>query len=688
MFLKECRQSIAILKGVGPKIKKDLSNSGIETIADLLTRFPRSYEDRKTHRPLSSVKSEGLVNTTVIITAQEWFGFGPKRTLKVRFEDDTGRGTLLCFGRNFLSDLLRVGESFRLFGYFQYKYGELQSSSFETEAVSRTDSQFGRILPVYPLSGSLTQGTMRKLTAQAIAGYGCHLEPELPAGLEQKRELLPLPETLRLFHYPENPEDPVKARRSFAYIELFYLQLQVARRGAARSIQKKERKGFSGTLAERLIKRIPFSLTPDQQKVIEEIRSDLREKAPMARLLQGEVGSGKTLVAFAALLFAHERNEQAAFMAPTELLARQHAETAYRLLSPLGIRIAFLSGNVRETGRKELLESLIRGEIDLVIGTHALFSTQVEFKNLGIVVVDEQHRFGVLQRLALTEKGDSPDLLLLSATPIPRTLTLTVFGDLSISTLKTMPQGRKPVETHLALHGREGKVYSWVEKEIRKGRQAYFVYPLIEQSEKIQIKNAEAMFKELSEKVFPGFSLALIHGRLPEDEKIRIMEGFVQGKTDILVSTSVVEVGVDVPNATCMVIEQAERFGLSALHQLRGRVGRGTEQSYAFMIYSPDLTEDAKRRLKVLMETRDGFLIAEEDLAIRGPGEITGVRQSGSLRFKAADLVSDRDILEEAREDAFGIIEKDPGLISVENSIIREVLEKAKPFEEDYLSSG
>ncbi len=688
MFLRECGQPVSSLRGAGPKITAELETAGISSIADLLLYLPRGYEDRLTRRPIAAAMPEGLVNTIVEVVAHDWIGFGQRRTLKVAVRDESGYGYLLCFGRNFLQNTLVIGGRFRLFGSFQYRYGEFQCSVFDTEPESREPSLFSRVLPIYPLRGSLTQGVFRKLMTQAVSGFGAHVEPELPEGLARSRGLLQMSELLKQTHFPDTPGRAEEARRSLAYHELFFLQLVVARRSASRAQVQKTR-AISGTaLAERLLKRLPFSLTPDQETTLREIREDLSKPFPMARLVQGEVGSGKTLVAFIAALYAIEGGAQAVLMAPTELLARQHADTAARLLSPLGISVAYLSGTIRDSGRNELLRNLEAGGIDLLIGTHAVFSPDVAYHNLGLVIVDEQHRFGVLQRVALTEKGRSADLLLLTATPIPRTLALTAFGDLSVSSIRTMPAGRKPTQTHLAVHGKEEKVYRWVADEIRRGRQAYFVYPLIGESEKLSLRDAETMYRRLSEKVFPGVTVGLIHSRLPEENKREIMASFTAGKTAILVATSVVEVGVDVPNATCMVVEHAERFGLSALHQLRGRVGRGTEQSYFFLVYDPALTEDAKRRLMVMKESSDGFMIAEEDLRIRGPGEILGVRQSGEFRLLAADLTRDADLLEHARDDAMSIVESDPGFLKPGNEVLREVFRRARPYEDDFLEGG
>lgn len=444
-------------------------------------------------------------------------------------------------------------------------------------------------------------------------------------------------------------------------------------------------------LQQRLIERLPFTLTTGQTGAIAEINRDMDSPWPMARLLQGDVGSGKTLVSFLAALKAVEAGGQAAIMAPTELLARQHAENAARLLEPIGIRLSFLTGNIKAAGRKELLKRLAAGEIDIALGTHALFSQDVVYRDLRLAVVDEQHRFGVTQRSLIMAKGDHPGLLMMSATPIPRTLALTVFGDLDVSIIRDLPPGRKPIKTHLAMEANEDKVYDFVRKELAAGRQAYFVYPLIEASEggrTADLKDAESMAERLAREVFPQYKTALVHSRLDEEEKRQTMDAFRRGEISILTATSVVEVGVDVPNATCMVIEHAERFGLSALHQLRGRVGRGDQQSYCFLVYSDpegplatgENLEDWQARLKVMLESNDGFVIAEEDLKIRGPGQIAGIEQSGYLSLGMANPIRDAAELERARTDAFAILEADPGLLLPEHRCVAEVLERAPPF--------
>ncbi|MCK5250276.1 MAG: ATP-dependent DNA helicase RecG, partial [Spirochaetaceae bacterium] len=441
-------------------------------------------------------------------------------------------------------------------------------------------------------------------------------------------------------------------------------------------------------LIDRLRKVLPFELTPDQNSSLDDIRQDLASGRPMSRLLQGEVGSGKTLIAFMAALGVIAVGRQAAFMAPTELLARQHADNAARLLEPLGVKVAFLTGDVTGSSRSALTTALGAGEVDLAVGTHALFGSDVGFMDLGLVVIDEQHRFGVDQRRSLTEKGRAVDVLALSATPIPRTLALTAFGDMDVSSIRTMPAGRLPVETHLARMGNESKVYDFVRRELGAGNRAYFVYPLIEESEKSDLKDAENMFARLSAGIFPEFKAALIHSRVDEEDKRRIMTDFREGRLNLLIATSVVEVGVDIPEATCMVIEHAERFGLSALHQLRGRVGRGKEQSYCFLVYAEPLTDDGKKRMMIMKETHDGFVLAEEDLKMRGPGDMAGTRQSGFLRLSIADPVRDMNVLLDAREKAQGIMAKDPGLLGAGMTDLRELFANCPPFDKNLLSTG
>ncbi|MFP4364455.1 MAG: ATP-dependent DNA helicase RecG [Spirochaetia bacterium] len=687
MFLEELDYPVQKLKGFGPASVKQLSSMDIRTIGDFLLHLPRSYEDRKNTRPLSQW-ADGPVNTIVKVTGHEYFGFGYKKTLKVSIEDKTSQGVLVCFGRNFLANKLKPGKPFYLYGKFSFNYGEIQSSAFEIEEYSDSPKQFGKILPIYPIGGNLSQKLMRTGMKHALHEYGKYIEEEIPAAVRAAQGLHPYTESLSQVHFPASSEMAVQARKTLAFRELFYLQIQSARRSAKRKKHTRNRGIQKSDLTDKLKRALPFPLTADQETAVDQIRKDMARPFPMARLLQGDVGSGKTLVSFFAALEAIDSGCQAVFMAPTELLAKQHAENAAQYLSPVGIQLALLTGTVKGEKRKLLIQSLSSGEIDLVIGTHAIFSQDVQYKNLGLVIIDEQHRFGVLQRNALFSRGIHPDLLMMSATPIPRTLALTAFGDLDVSAIKTMPPGRKKIITHLAVEENIEKVYHRIRDELNQGRQAYFVYPLISESDKLLLKNAEAEFKVLAEQVFPEFSLGLIHSKLSEEEKETTMERFVSGSIDLLIATSVVEVGVDVPNATCMVIIHAERFGLSALHQLRGRVGRGKYQSYAFLVYSKDLTENGKERMKIMMNTTDGFEIAEEDLRLRGPGQVAGTEQSGVLTFKAASLPEDRGLLLDARQHAHKLIEEDPGLLRPEHSCVRDVLTRVPPFEELFLQNG
>ena len=684
MYLRELTQSVSALKGAGPSVCARLARLGVYTVADLLLRTPRAYEDRSRAVPFREALRSGLpANTVGTVTAHDWFGYGRTRTLKILVDDGTAVAALVCFNRAFLADRHPVGSRARVTGNLALRFNELQAASFEIEAAAEGQGPEAGVLPVYPLTDGLAQGTVRRLAARALAEYGRRVEDELPVRIRELRGLPSKARALEDLHAPGDPEAAERALRALAYEELFYLQVLVRRRAAARAERPADRSAGPAAragLRPRLLERLPLRLTADQEKVAAEIAADMEKPRPMARLLQGDVGSGKTLIAFLAALKAVESGGQAALMAPTELLARQHAQTAARLLEPLGVRLAFLTGNLRDASRRPLLAALAAGEVDFVLGTHALFSEDVEYRRLALAVVDEQHRFGVLQRLALSRKGGAPDLLMMTATPIPRTLALTVYGDLEVSTIRTMPPGRKPVVTHLARHGNEAKVYEFVRKELAEGRQAYFVYPLISGSEAGSLKDAEAMARHLAEEVYPGIPGGLIHSRLPDEEKRSVMEAFTRGRLRYLVATSVVEVGVDVAAATCMVVEHAERFGLAALHQLRGRVGRSEAQSYCFLVYSRDLSEEGKRRLKAMKETTDGFALAEEDLRIRGPGEIAGIAQSGSLRLAFADPVRDADLLETARQDAAGIVDRDPGLLEPEHRVIREVLDRANPF--------
>ncbi len=667
------------LKGVGPVVASRLEQLDITSVKDLVCHYPREYQDRRLTDGLAEALRKERITAVVEVRGKQWVGRGYKKLLKVRIGDATGEADLLCFGRPFLERQLNLGGQYWLSGKFVRRFGEIQCSNFDIEEfVSSAASSFGRILPVYPVTEGLSQQIMRRLVTRALEALAPRLEEELPPRIKQARNLLDKATALKGIHAPESWQELEQARNTLIYEELFTYLLLLERSLLARRSRPRRREAVGGKLKAALLERLAFSLTAEQSRVLVEIEADLAAAIPAARLLQGDVGSGKTLVALLSALYVIEAGEQAAFLAPTELLARQHAETAARLLEPLGLRLGFLSGKTREEGRKNLVRALEKGEIDLLIGTHALYSEEIRYHKLGLVIVDEQHRFGVRQRERIVAKGSRPDLLMMTATPIPRTLALSVFGDLDLSEIRDLPEGRKPVVTHLAVQGNERKVYERVRRELECGRQAYFVYPLIDDSPSLALKNAENMYHRLKKEIFPEFRLELIHSRVKSERQREIMSAFAQKKADILVATSVMEVGVDIPNATCIVIEHAERFGLSTLHQLRGRVGRGGEQSYAYLIYSRELTEEGVKRLKVIKQVSDGFAISEEDLNIRGPGEFLGVRQSGFLQLGLADIVRDQALFVTARNDARRILSEDPGLGLPEHHGLRSVLEKGE----------
>jgi ATP-dependent DNA helicase RecG len=688
MYFHELLTSVSELKGVGPAALRSYANLGIFTYRDLLSHLPRGYEDRKHAIPLSQAVQAGDAYVVVTVASHDYFGNYRNRTLKIIVYDDSCSAALLCFGRNFLAKKFPVGMKLHLFGHFTYNYGQIQCSLFEAETFHEGFSprNFGMILPVYPLSSGLTQHIIRRDVSHVLDQAAAYLEEPLPESIIEEHGLQRESQALRAIHFPEEIEQAAAARKTLAFIELFYLQLTLERR----TLQRKQVHGavpvtLKTGLKQQLIDSLPFELTDDQKSSLAQIEEDLARPYAMNRLLQGDVGSGKTLTGFISMLPIIEAGGQAAFMAPTELLAKQHAENAATYLEPLGIRVAFLTGSVTGAPRKLLLEALKKGEVHVAVGTHALFSSDVEFRNLAYIIVDEQQRFGVSQRIALSQKGAEPHQLLMTATPIPRTMALTVFGDLDISTIKTMPPGRKPVITHLAAQHRSMQVYKAVEVEFSRGHQAYFVYPKIEAAGNSDLRDVQSMFTQLSEEVYPTYRGALIHSRLKEDEKISVMSKFKNHELDFLVSTSVVEVGVDIPNATCMIIEHAERFGLSALHQLRGRVGRGKAQAYAFLIYSDKLQEDGKKRLKVMKQTNDGFVIAEEDLRIRGPGEIAGTRQSGYLALRFAEITEDIELMKLSRTEARKLLASDNGLLDPRHAMISDIMTRCNPFDQSLI---
>ena len=664
MLLANLTESPSSLKGVGSSFIEAVKKLKIETIGELLQVFPRDWQDKTKFDYLSEYREKEVLHIKATILAHSWFGFRKKKTLKILIEDNlSNKAYLVCFNRNFLQNLFPPLSQVVITGSFTRKYGELSSASFEIE--KETDAFIG-ILPIYPLVEGLTQKRLSTVIHKALDKYLDLIESDLPKSILSFYNIIEKKEVLRFMHMPKKLEEIEKARYALVFEELFFFQYTQIMRYYNRKkklpnteSQNLLKQNFS-PLQEALTKRLKFDLTHDQKYTVLEINQDLDSDVPSSRLVQGDVGSGKTLISFLAILYAIEKKWQIAFLAPTELLALQHAETASKLLSPLGVQVAFLSGNVKSKGRAILLKELENGNVDVIIGTHAIFSNDVKYKNLRLVIIDEQHKFGVLQREALLQKGikedgSLPHLITMSATPIPRSLALSIFGDIDISTIKTMPHGRKPIKTYLAKSSKAMRVYNFVKTELKKGHQAYFIYPLIEENETSSFKSVKVMEEELKS-IFNDFIIASITSKTLEDEQKLIMKDFIEGKTNILVATSIVEVGVDVPNATCIVIEEAQNFPLTTLHQMRGRVGRGLEQSYCILLYSNKLTENAYQRLKIMKETNDGFKIAEEDLKIRGPGDVMGTEQSGYLGFKFANPTKDIEVLQKARDASINFI--------------------------------
>lgn len=663
------KDSITILPRIGRKKADEYRKIGINTLEDLVLYAPRAYDDRREEKLIRSVTDEdGEVNCHITVLSHSAFSSKAGRTVKVTAADDDGtRVELLCFNRPFLENTLRLGSEWYLNGQVKKLYGTYQSASFEVKK-TKTESGIGRILPLYPLSGTLRQNDFRIPIAAALSILS-PIDEVLPLEIREKYNLYTREKALNELHFPTDEKTLSKARETLAFTELLVMELKILREKPVRTTTKIR----ESELERKLIASLPFSLTDDQKAVLEEIRSDLAKKTPMQRLLQGDVGSGKTLVAWLSALFVISKGGQVAFMAPTELLARQHAENAFRLLSPLGVRISYITGDVKGKSRKLALEALKKGQIDLAIGTHALFSSDVAFRSLEYVIIDEQHRFGVGQREALKTKGENVHMLSMTATPIPRTLALTLFADMDVSTIKTMPAGRKKIITYTVGPQSRDKMYTSIGVEFQRGHQAYFVYPRIDDEGESDLRDVMTMYEFLQKK-YPFVPSAFIHSRLPEEEKMKILEDFRDNKISYLVATSVVEVGIDIPNATCMIIEHADRFGLAALHQLRGRVGRSSLQSYCFLVFEDGLSQEARERLSVMKETNDGFVIAEKDLEIRGPGEIAGNRQSGFLKLRFASLTEDTLLVSRAKMEAERILSSDRGLISGVNTGLRKAL--------------
>lgn len=675
-------RSVSEIKGIGTETAEVLKDMGIITVFDLLESYPFRYEDYRL-KDLEDVAHDERVTVEGIVHSEPTVMYYGKKKTRLTFKLLVGRYliTIVFFNQPYLKKKFELHQVVTISGKWDRN----------RQTISANDYQIGNntkqqdFEPVYSVKGSLTVKGFRKFIKAAFTQYEHEIIENLPQALLSKYKLIGKKEATRAIHFPIDGEDLKQARRRLAYEELLLFQLKMQ---ALRRIERNATAGIHHKYEEdkvaNYIDSLPFPLTSAQKRVVQEILADMNSVHRMNRLLQGDVGSGKTVVASIALLACVTSGYQGALMVPTEILAEQHASSIQALLQGSGIKTALFTSSVKGKKRRELLEDLQSGNIDVLIGTHALIGNEVHFRHLGLVITDEQHRFGVEQRRVLREKGENPDVLFMTATPIPRTLAITVFGEMDVSIIDEMPAGRKQVETYWAKHNMLDRVLKFMEKELHQGRQAYVICPLIEESEKLDLQNALEVHAMLVHYFNENYHVGLMHGKLPASEKDEVMKRFSENNLNILVSTTVVEVGVNVPNATFMVIYDAERFGLSQLHQLRGRVGRGSDQSYCILISDPK-SENGKERMRIMTETFDGFVLSEKDLELRGPGDFFGKKQSGLPEFKIADLIHDYRILEVARDDATALVNSNAFWNNEEYKNLREFLQTIDNLRTDKL---
>lgn len=682
--------NVRYVKGVGPRLAEKLGKLGVATVEDLIYYIPRKYLDRSNVVKISEIKvgEDVTVIGEVKAVRKSVTPRQHRKVLNVDIFDGSGYLSGVWFNQLYHADRLVMGTEVAFSGKAVFNYGKLQiiNPSYDILREKEDPVHTSRVVPLYPAVTGLSSNMIRRLVKNLIDS-GIQIRDPLPLDILKKDDLMPLTPAIRQIHFPDNLAVTKQARERLVFDEFFFLELGLALR---KNRLEKTSKGIvhktEGGLLEQFLDGLPFELTSGQKKVLGEITTDMKRSAPMHRLLLGEVGSGKTVIAVAALVIAVQGGYQGAIMAPTEVLAEQHALRLKELL-PGTIRSVLLTGGQTAKDKQQIHDRIKNGEVDMVIGTHTLIQEGIDFHDLGLAVIDEQHRFGVRQRISLREKGHTTDILVMTATPIPRTLALTLYGDMDVSILDELPKGRQEIETLVRDQKHREDAYDLIRQQIKMGRQAYIVCPLVDESDKVQVKAASAEVERLRTQVFPDLRVGLLHGQMRREDKEAVMKGFRGGALDILIATTVIEVGVDIPNVTVMLIEDAERFGLSQLHQLRGRIGRGEHKSFCVLFADP-VTEDAKERMRVIEETGDGFKLAEEDLKIRGEGQLFGPKQSGLPDLKVASLVRDMKILASARDTAFSIIDADTVLAKPENSLMLEEVKKRFAEGTEWLFSG
>ncbi len=671
----ELQKSVQYIKNVGPSRVKLLNKLNIHTLEDLISYFPRNYEDRGIAKKISDCKDgeEALIKAVAITKVNETYA-GRLKIYRLIVRDGENPCTIIWYNQSYVKNIFKIGNTYNFYGKVEIKAGryEMKSPIFDESGQNKNT---GKIIPIYPLTYGISQNTIRKIIENGVDEVYQNLEENLPEYILKKYNLMEINDAIKYIHFPENKNDFIRARYRLVFEELLGFQLALLQIKQSYKVEEKKLAFSKDVKMEDVINTLPFTLTNAQLKVLKEINSDMESKKPMNRLLQGDVGSGKTIVSVIASYKAVKSGYQVAILAPTAILASQHLENFNKTLRKFGIKSELLVSSITKKNKQIIKEKLLNGEIDILIGTHAMLEDDVVFKNLGLVVTDEQHRFGVKQRAKIVSKGNNPDVIVMSATPIPRTLALILYGDLDISIINELPPNRKKIDTFAVGKSYEERVNNFVKKQIDEGRQCYIVCPLVEENEEMDLKSVTELASKLQNETFSNYKVEYLHGKMKPKEKDEIMLKFKNGDIDILISTTVIEVGVDVPNANIMVIENSERFGLAQLHQLRGRVGRGEFKSYCILKFEGK-GKVVQERMKIMCQTNDGFVISEKDLELRGSGDFFGTAQHGIPEMKIANLFEDIDILKKVQELSIKIIEKDPELKKEENKKLKNLIKQ------------